>query len=109
MKPISFVGSSLVDLRTFPAAVRRAIGVELMRVQLGGMPSDFKPLKAVGPGAFEARVQLDGAWRVIFVAKFVRAVYVLHAFQKKSQRTAKSDLELAAKRYKLIGDLDEKV
>lgn len=103
MKPLSFVGSSLADLRAFPASVRRAIGVELMRVQLGGMPTNYKPLKTVGAGACEVRVQLDGAWRVIYVARFEKAVYVLHAFQKKTQRTAKSDLELAAMRYKMIG------
>lgn len=103
MKPLSFVGSSLADLRAFPASVRREIGVELMRVQLGGMPTNYKPLKTVGARACEVRVQLDGAWRVIYVARFEKAVYVLHAFQKKTQRTAKSDLELAAKRYKMIG------
>lgn len=103
MKPLGFVGSSLDDLRGFPASVRRAIGVELMRVQLGGMPTNYKPLKTVGAGACEVRVQLDGAWRVIYVARFEKAVYVLHAFQKKTQRTAKSDLELAAMRYKMIG------
>ena len=103
MKPLSFLGSSLDDLRSFPAAIRHAIGVELMRVQFGGMPADFKPLKAVGSGAYEIRVHLDGAWRAIYVAKFEKAVYVLHAFQKKTRTTAQSDIELAAKRYKLIG------
>jgi phage-related protein len=61
MKSISFVGSSLDDLRTFPAAVRHAIGVELMRVQFGGAPTHFKPLKVVGSGAYVIRVHLDGA------------------------------------------------
>ncbi len=103
MKPLSFVGSSLDDLRSFPAAIRHAVGIELMRVQFGGTPTDFKPLKAVGSGAYEIRVHLGGAWRVVYVAKFERAVYVLHAFQKKTQRTAQSDVDLAAKRYKLIG------
>ena len=93
------------DLRAFPAAVRHAIGVELMRVQFGGVPTSFKPLKEEGPGSYEIRVHLDGAWRVICVAKFEKAIYVLHAFQKKTQRTARSDIELAAKRYKLIGGL----
>ena len=105
MKPLSFVGSSLDDLRDFPAAARHAIGVELMRVQFGGMPTNFKPLKEAGSGAYEIRVHLDGAWRVIYVAKFEKAIYVLHAFQKKTQKTAQSDIELAAKRYKVIGGL----
>ena len=105
MRPLSFVGSSLDDLRGFPAAVRHAIGVELMRVQFGGVPRDFKPLGVVGAGAYEIRVHLEGAWRVIYVAKFEKAIYVLHAFQKKTRKTARSDLELAGKRYKLVGGL----
>ena len=105
MKPLSFVGSSLDDLRAFPATVRHAIGVELMRVQFGGLSTNFKPLKEVGSGAYEVRVHLEGAWRVIYVAKFDKAIYVLHAFQKKTQRTAQSDIELAARRYKVIGGL----
>jgi len=105
MRPLSFVGSSLDDLRGFPAAVRHAIGVELMRLQFGGAPSDFKSMRVVGPGAYEIRVNLDGAWRVIYVAKFEKAIYVLHAFQKKTRKTARSDIELAARRYKLVGGL----
>lgn len=105
MKPLNFVGSTLDDLRAFPTAVRHAIGVELIRVQFGGMPTNFTPLKEVGSGAYEIRVQLEGAWRVIYVAKFEKAIYVLHAFQKKTQRTTQSDIELAARRYKLIGGL----
>ena len=72
-----------------------------MRLQLGETPTDFKPIKAVGPGAWEIRVRLDGAWRVIYVARFSKAIYVLHAFQKKTRRTTQGDIELAKKRYKL--------
>ena len=86
------------------AAARHELGIELMRVQFGGEPTNFKPMSTVGAGAYEVRVRDDtGAYRVIYVAKFADAVYVLHAFQKKTQRTAKADIELAAKRYKLIG------
>ena len=75
-----------------------------MRVQLGGEPKDFKPMAAVGAGAYEIRVRDDtGAYRAIYVAKFGAAVYVLHAFQKKTQRTAKMDIELAKARYRMIG------
>ena len=75
-----------------------------MRVQFGGDPTDFKPMPGVGSGACEIRVRdLTGAFRVIYVAKFSDAIYVLHAFQKKTQKTTKGDLELAMKRYKLIG------
>ena len=96
MKSLGFVGSSLVDLRAFPTAARSALGVELMRVQFSGVPANFKPLKEAGSGDYEIRVHLDGAWR---------AIYVLHAFQKKARRTAQRDIELAAKRCKLIGGL----
>jgi phage-related protein len=103
-KPIFFIGSSRDDLRGFPAEVRKALGDELLRVQNGLRPIDFKPMKDVGRGAYEIRVRLNGAWRVIYVAKFADAIYVLHAFEKKSQKTGQNDLELAKRRYKLIGE-----
>lgn len=67
------------------------------------MPSDFKPLPGVGTGAYELRLHVLGEWRVIYVAKFADAVYVLHAFQKKTQKTRREDIDLAARRYKLLG------
>lgn len=103
-KPILFIGSSRDDLRKFPAEVRKALGDGLLRVQNGLMPVDFKPLKDVGKGAYEIRVHLDGAWRVIYVAKFANAIYVLHAFEKKTQKTSQTDMDLAKRRYRLIGE-----
>ncbi len=104
MKPIEFLGSSQDDIRAMPAVVRHAIGVELMRVQFGGEPTDFKPMPSVGAGAYEVRVRdARGAFRVVYVAKFADAVYVLHAFQKKTQKTRMDDIELAARRYRMIG------
>jgi len=103
MKPLEFVGSSLEDLRNFPAEARRAAGFELSFVQQGLMPSDLKSVKGVGRGAMEIRVHVLGEWRVIFVARFADAVYVLHAFQKKTQKTRKEDIDLARKRYREIG------
>ena len=104
MKPLEFLGTSQDDIRTMPAAVRHALGMELMRVQFGGEPIDFKSMPSVGTGAYEMRVRdASGAFRVIYVAKFADAVYVLHAFQKKTQKTRKEDIELAAKRYRMIG------
>ncbi|WP_246585350.1 type II toxin-antitoxin system RelE/ParE family toxin [Thiorhodospira sibirica] len=105
MKPLKFIGSSLDDLRKMPASVRHTLGIELMTIQYGGNPSNFKPMKCVGAGAYEIRHrEPSGAFRVIYVAKQDDAVYVLHAFQKKSQKTTKNDIDLAAKRYKLIGE-----
>jgi len=105
LKPLEFLGSSQKDLREMPADVRHALGLELLTVQFGGEPSDFKPMPEVGAGAYEIRYRdrANGAFRVMYVAKFADAVYVLHAFQKKTQQTAQYDLDLAAKRYKMIG------
>jgi phage-related protein len=104
LKPLRFLGSSRNDLREFPTEARHDAGMELMRVQFGGMPMDFKPLPSVGSGVYEIRVRSNGAWRVIYAAKFAEAIYVLHAFQKKTRKTSRSDIELAARRYKTIGD-----
>ena len=84
--------------------LRRAgtAGFELWQVQSGLMPSDFKPLLDVGSGAYEIRVHALGEWRVIYVAKFRDAVYVLHAFQKKTQKTRKEDMALARQRYRQV-------
>jgi phage-related protein len=102
-KPLEFLGDSYNDLCGFPKDVRRLAGSELLRVQIGSMPTDFKPMPSVGKGSYEIRVRHDGAWRVIYVAKFDEAIYVLHAFQKKTQKTAKEDIDLAKKRYRTIG------
>lgn len=103
MKPLRFVGSSLDDMKDFPAEARRAAGFELHTVQCGLMPSDFKPMLNVGPGAYEIRLHVQGEWRVIYVAKFEDGIYVLHAFRKKTQKTRVEDIELAARRYRQIG------
>ena len=107
MKPLRFIDSSQKDLRDMPDAARHALGIELMTVQYGDEPSDFKPLPSVGAGAHEIRYRDDkGAFRVIYVAKFADAIYVLHAFQKKTRKTSKPDIDLAANRYKrLVGAL----
>lgn len=103
LKPLVFLGSSQNDMRSFPASVRHEVGLELMRVQFGSMPTNYKPMPVVGSGTYEVRVKIAGEWRAIYVAKFEAAVYVLHAFQKKTQKTPAGDIELARKRYKLIG------
>ena len=104
MKLLEFVGSSLDDLRTFPAEARRAAGFELGFVQRGLAPSDWKPMSEVGAGVREIRIHVLGEWRVLYVAKFAEVVYVLHAFQKKTQKTRREDIELARKRYRQIGE-----
>ena len=100
MKPLKFVGSSLDDLRDFPLTARRAAGFELWAVQRGLLPSDWKAIPIVGAGAYEIRIRVLGEWRIIYVAKFAKAVYVLHAFQKKTQKTRATDIAIAARRLK---------
>jgi phage-related protein len=102
MKPLEFVGSTQDDLKNFPAEARRDAGFQLNFVQMGQEPADWKPMKTVGSGAMEIRIHREGEWRVVYVAKFEKAVYVLHAFEKKTQQTRQADIELAKARYKEV-------
>jgi len=100
LKPVHFVGASREDIRRFPEDVRETAGVQLFKVQQGREPDDWKPMPTIGSGVQEIRIREEGsAYRVLFVAKFEEAVYVLHLFQKRSQKTALSDLDLARTRY----------
>ncbi|MHB8882992.1 MAG: type II toxin-antitoxin system RelE/ParE family toxin [Thermodesulfovibrionales bacterium] len=103
MKPLNFIGSSLDDIRNFPDEARKVAGFELYSVQCGLEPIDWKPMPGIGRGVREIRIHVLGEWRIIFVAKLEDAVYVLHSFQKKSQKTNQRDIELARKRYMQIG------
>jgi phage-related protein len=101
LKPVEFTGDSLARLRDFPPGARRAAGYQLDRVQRGFEPDDWKPINAIGPGVRELRIRdRAGAFRVIYLATLPDRVVVLHAFQKKTQRTAKRDIDLAAKRFR---------
>lgn len=101
VKAVIFRGSTLDDLRAFPPSARRKAGHQLDQVQNGREPDDWKPMNTVGRGVQEIRIKdAAGAFRVLFVAKLADAVYVLHCFQKKTQKTSKTDLDLAAKRYR---------
>lgn len=101
MKPLAFVGTSLDDLREFPAAARSEAGYQLDRVQHGLDPVDFKPMPTIGKGVWEIRIVDEaGQFRVIYIAKLKDAVYVLHCFQKKTQKTSASDIELSNKRLR---------
>ena len=103
MKLIEFRGTALGDLRDFPRSAMREAGHQLDKVQHGLPPDDFKPMKTIGAGVMEVRIRDEaGAVRVVYVAKFESAVYVLHCFQKKTQKTSQHDVDLATKRF---GDL----
>jgi phage-related protein len=99
-KPIAFLGSSRRALSDFPDDARRMAGFQLDRIQRGLEPFDWKHMPAVGAGVMELRVRDgSGEFRVVYVAKFPDAVYVLHAFHKKARKTPQLDLELARARY----------
>jgi phage-related protein len=100
MKAVRFVGSAREDLLALPESARTQAGYQLYMVQVGRQPEDWKPLPTVGPGAAEIRIRdASGAFRVVYVARFRDAIYVLHVFQKKTQKTTQPDLGLARQRY----------
>jgi phage-related protein len=97
------MGSSRVDLRDFPDDARRDAGYELDKVQRGEEPNDWKPMPIVGVGVREIRVSEEsGAFRVMYLATRPEGVYVLHCFQKKTQKTSRRDLELAKDRFEKL-------
>ncbi len=102
-KEIRWVGSAYDDLLAFPKASRKEAGFELGKVQAGLEPNDWKPFDEVGAGTREIRISdASGIFRVLYVAKFEEAVYVLHCFQKKTQATSKRDKQIAALRYRAV-------
>lgn len=101
-KPIYWVGTAKEDLSEFPDSARRKAGFELRAVQQGNSPSNFKPMSIIGKSVEEIRIQAENAYRIFYVAKFEQAIYVLHAFQKKTQKTSRSDIELGQQRYKQV-------
>ena len=103
MKPVVFFGDSLDLLREFPERPRRDAGFQLDRVQRGHEPDDWKPMTGIGPGVREIRVRdATRAFRVIYIASFAEAVFVLHAFQKKTPQTSKRDIAIAQARFKQL-------
>jgi phage-related protein len=100
-KPVTFHGDSLDRLRDFPEDARREAGHELYQVQRGLDPSNWKSMPTIGVGVREIKIRdAIGAYRVIYIATLADAIHVLHAFQKKSQKTAQRDLDLAAVRLR---------
>jgi len=101
LKPVEFRGSSLGDLRAFPPSARQQAGYQLDRLQRGRDPDDWKPMPTVGTGLREIRIRdTIGAFRVLYVARFAEAIYVLHCFQKKTAKTSRIDIATAQKRLK---------
>ena len=102
MKEIRFCGRSLEALRGFSADIKREAGYQLDRVQRGLEPTDWKPMSSVGRGVREIRISHGGQYRIIYVMKFADAIYVLHAFKKKTQKTNKRDIAIAKQALKLL-------
>ena len=103
MRRLEFLGDSLTELRRFPESARKEAGVQLHKVQLGLEPSDWKPFATVGQGVREIRIHEDGgAFRVIYVLNVRDAVYVLNAFEKKTQQTQKRQIDLAKVRLRQV-------
>jgi phage-related protein len=104
MKEIRWAGSSYKDLCNFPVTARHEAGYQLYLVQSGLEPTDWKPMSGIGTGVREIRLHQGGEHRVIYVAKLKEGVYVLHAFEKKTQRTPKLESELAKSRLIAINE-----
>ena len=104
VKPLLWLGSSRADVRRFPDLARSRVGHELFQVQQGLAPSDWKPMTSVGAGVIELRIHTGEEFRVLCTARFEEAIYVLHAFEKRTRQTRRVDVALARKRLRdLIG------
>ena len=101
-KPLIWLGDSREAISGFPDAARQIAGFQLWRVQRGLEPNDWKPMPSVGPGVQEIRIHTGAEHRVLYVAKFAEAVYVLHAFEKRTRRTPRAVLDLARHRLRLL-------
>jgi phage-related protein len=99
LKPVRFLGGSLDSIRAFPKEAKQAAGDQLLLVQTGNMPEDWKVMPDIGSGVFEIRLHKPNEYRVLYVAKFLEAVYVLDAFEKKTRKTPQKELEKARKAY----------
>jgi phage-related protein len=95
MKPVVFLGRSLAAIRRFPDGARRAAGYQIDRLQRGLNPDDWKAMPSIGHNVREIRIRDAGQFRVVYLANLPDRIVILHGFQKKSQRTRKSDIRQA--------------
>ena len=101
-KPIYWIGTSREDIARFTPDAKIKAGFQLRAVQRGDFPTDFKPMSVVGKGVKEIRIKTGEAYCIFYVARFSEAVYVLHAFNKKTQKTSKKDIETGKQRYQTV-------
>ena len=97
-----WLGDSRERIRAFPEDVRMIAGFQIWRVQRGLEPNDWKPMPSVGLGVQEIRIRTVAEHRVLYVARFAEAIYVLHAFEKRTRRTPKDSLDLAGQRLRAL-------
>lgn len=102
---IRWLGSSLDDLRAFLEQARRAAGYQLRRVQQGLRPNDWKTMTTVGAGVYEIRIHTGAEHRIFYVAKYDDAIFVLHAFEKRTRQTRQADISLARQRLSELLEL----
>ena len=101
-KTILWLGSSRRDLQAFPSDARRLAGFQLRQIQHGMEPADWKSMPTIGPGVREIRIHTAVEHRVCYVAKFEEAIYLLHAFEKRTGKTSRHDIQLAKQRYEML-------
>ncbi len=99
MKRLIWRGSSRSRIREFPVLSQDIAGHELMRVQYGKHPADWRPMPSIGSGAIEIRIHRPHEHRVIYAANFPEAIYVLHCFEKKTRKSAKNEINIARTEY----------
>lgn len=102
MRKVVFEGNTLDLVRALPDVAKQRAGHELDRVQRDQEPENWKPFASVGPGVREIRIQVSGQFRVLYIAKFENRVHILHVFEKKTQKTRQSDIEIAKSRLKEV-------
>ena len=101
-KRIEWEGDSYQVICGFPELARRDAGFQLGLIQAGRKPIDWKPMPSIGAGVQEIRINAGGAYRIIYIAKYLEAIYVLHAFIKKTQETSRHDIDKGKERYKKL-------
>jgi len=92
----------LDEVRNWTDEAQRHTGFQLFKIQSGLEPSDWKPMPSVGSGVQELRIHCGNEYRVIYLAKSAEAVYVLHAFEKKTQKTPQAALDVARQRLQFL-------
>lgn len=104
MKDIQWHGDSIEAVRDFPRKARLTFGLDLNRLREGLRPLNCRPMKTVGRGVWELKAVAGNQFRVIYVDVRRGDIHVLHAFEKKTQKTSRQDIAIVTKRYKEIGN-----